>query len=178
MSMLKTFRGGFEMVRSGDVTAAETLIDGSTSGYMYCFSDKPSHAIKLGDEYNGVQIFFSAGKGFGEGLHEFSAVPEKECAFQIDGWASNAPAMKICDGSVQVGESRIFPVNDGHDASESLVCCSIALDDEPHPASISVHNVDSTNGIASLTFDTAGLEWLSVTFSDVSAPINAHIRPY
>jgi hypothetical protein len=178
MSYTHTGKFGFEPMRSGDVTGADTLLDGSTTGYTYKNTDRPSYAFKLGPEYNYAQIFFSAGKGFGEGVHEFSAVSEKDCAFALWGYASNFPAVKICDGTVTTGESRIFDVSAGHDASECIACCSITVATHPHPTTINVNDVDSTNGLAHLTLDCLGYEYLVMQFPDVSFPVNAWIRPF
>jgi hypothetical protein len=177
MGILNTFRGGFEQMRDGDVLTDETLIDGSTTGYTYRFEDKPSHAMQLGTEYNGAQIFFSAGQGFGQGLHDTSAVAGKQCNFSLYGWPSNGPGMNICDGTVQAGGGQIFPVAEGHDGSESLGCFSIDITDH-WPTSITVAPNDMTNTMTTLTLDLAGIEHIAVLFGDVSFPINAHIRPY
>lgn len=171
-----TWKGGFEDLRNADVTAAETLYDGSTPGYTYCWSDRPGYAFKLAPQVNYMQIIFSGGRGFGQGLHEFSAVAGKGVAFQIDGWPPTGPMLKICDGSAHLGGSQPFGVAEGHDPSECLACCSISLDDMPHVTTINVNNVDSTDEIANITLDCLGYEYIAVTFPDVSFPVNAHAR--
>jgi hypothetical protein len=179
MGILNTFKGGFEDMRNSDVTADETPIDGSASGYSYCFSDKPSHAKELGLEFNGAQIFFSSGKSFAQGTGDASMVADKSCHFKLYGWPSNGPCMEICEGTISFGENRIWPVAEGHDLTEAVGCWSIELDSTAkHPSLITVANNDDTQGLANLTLDTVGLNHIAVIFDDVSTPCNAHIRPY
>ena len=179
MGILNTFRGGFEAMRSADVTEADTIIDGSTSGYTWCFSDKPSHARQLGIEYNGAQIFFTGGKSYGEGISEWDVTQDGRATAKIIGYPSNGPGFEICDVSILVGENRAYPTVEGIDASESVACCSLVLDSTvKHPTNITISNADDTQGIANLTMDTVGMEWIAVQYSSVCFPVNAHIRPY
>ena len=180
MGILNTFRGGFEQMRQSDVTTADTLVDGSTPGYTWCFTDKPSHARQLGIEYNGCQIFFTGGKAVGDGTCEWDVTADGRATANIIGYPSNGPGFEICDVSILVGENRAYPVtNEGVDASESVACCSLVLDSTvKHPTNITISNADDTQGIANLTMDTVGMEWIAVQYSSVCFPVNAMIRPY
>ena len=182
MSQLKTYRGGFERMRARDVTTADTAVSSATTGATHSIGDKPSNAKKVGGEYNGVQVIFSGGWDMVVSGCSGSAIAdldnEEGCSFEMYGWPANGPAMKICDGSIKLGNVRLDSTTVGMDATQGAYCASISLDDEPHPTSISVNNVDSTNGIANLTFDTLGYEYIAIQYLDVSFPVSAWIRPY
>jgi len=181
MGMLQTIGTGYEPMRPSDVTVADTAIDGQTAGYTNSFNDKSSYAKKLGAEYNGIELFFTGGWDFvvkGLNTNDSDGSAEQGCAFALYGYAENGPAMKICDGSIHLGDAYLDSTAASLDATHGMFCSSITVATETHLTSVTIADVDSTRGVAKLAIDTVGYSFLHIEYPDISFGVQAWIRPF
>lgn len=166
-----TIQGSYEQMRSADVTTDDTVLDGSTAGYTYDWHDKPSAAKELGPEYNACEIIFPCGQDFLDDTNAMIATDGNNFAFSLWGYAERGPAEFLCEVSGTVGTARI------EDSTSVLYTDTLTIDSQGHLKTISVADAGGNNRVAKLAFDTCGLKYLYVCFSDTSAAINPYIKP-
>ena len=155
---LQTHQGGYEPMRTSDVGADEATY--ATTGWVP--ANRPAAAKLLPVECNGVEIM--------PYMVDFTA--DKVGAFQLWGWATNGPAEFLAEISATVGTAQ-FTTGVGGTAAfcDKLVCTTAG-----HVKTISLADVGSTNNASKVSFDTAGLKYVHILFTDVSEEWNALIR--
>ena len=196
MGILNTYRGGYQRVQ--DTTATGSVLDGSTAGKTYDFTNKPAGAMWMGEEYNGVELMFLG--GIGSTTINDGATPntpaaallgvgdttgtEEDDTFDcvIWGWADNGPAERMVDLSITSGTARY------KDYTTCLWANKIVEVKDYHVAGVGQYDADGTTkadgqeSIAKLAFDTAGLRWIYCEFSAGSNAtadeISVFARPY
>ncbi len=164
--MLKAAVYKYESMRGGDVTAVDTLLDGSTAGYTFHQSDRPASAFPLTEEYVGSVIIFenydaSDAKNAGVNLWGY---PRKGAAEFIADLSLTTATARINDSTTGLYTSKITRVNDTSDG---------------HVKKITIR--DSGNGrIAKVWFDNVGYQWLYTEVYDLTtgAKIRPMIRPF
>jgi hypothetical protein len=188
MGILNTYRGGYQMIQ--DTTSVGEVIDGSTSGKTFRFEDKPSDAMWMGEEFNGVELLFVGGYGStvdntpadalaGIGGDNTGVVAADTFDCVIWGWADNGPAERIVDVSITCGAKNRYD-----DFTTALYANKIVEVKDYHVADAAVYDADGSEGIAKIAFDTAGLRWIYCEFTDAvstgdpTSDIAVFARPY
>jgi hypothetical protein len=153
------------IIAQGDATQ---LLDGTATGYTYEFNDKPSDAIKLGNETNNAEIFFR-GSDITDGA---------DFGCKIYGYPLNGPAKLICDISGVISEGIMW-----NDLTDHLYADTLTRTDT-HISTV-VGADSGSDRIATVAFDTVGYGWLYSEFYDISAAgncisgsINAYMRVF
>lgn len=167
MSYLHTQQAGYEPLRV-DVTIGDTnYLDGVTSGRSLDFSDRPSYAVALTPNHNGVEII---AKGVAE------AADGDNFSFRLWGYAANGPAEHIADISCTIGTAKVGG------SSTALWVDTIVISSDTHIATCSVSD-SANNRIAKLDFDAGGYTWFVADFTtqgaaDLSQKVSLYYRPY
>lgn len=162
MTMLHTYQGSYEPMRLADVCADETLLDGETASYTYHWHDKPSGAKELGTECNGCVIV----------MHGTDVDNNDTFVFNLYGYAEGGPAEFIAEVSGTIGVARI------NDVTTTLYADAMNIVEQGHIRNLAVKDGAESGRIAKLTFDTGGLKYLWLEFSDISDAYRPYIRVY
>lgn len=184
MGTLNTYRGGYQLVQDNTTSGTE-MLDGETSGKTYAFKDKPSAAMWMGEEFNGVELLFVGGYSStknntpakalaGEGdTTGVNAGDTFDC--MVWGWADNGPAERIAEVSITVGETNRY-----NDFTTALYANKITESIDYHISNVAQYDADGSSGIAKMTLDTAGLRYLYCEFTAASDAVDIAVfaRPY
>ena len=154
MSMLKTHQGSYEKMRTSDVGSDEASY--TTTGFIP--ANRPSTAKELPPDANGVEIL----------PYMVDATADIDGTFELWGWATNGPAEFLAEISATAG-AALRTTADAF--CDKLVCTT-----QGHIKTVSVVDVGSTNNASKITFDTAGLKYVHILFTDISEGWNALIR--
>lgn len=151
---------------NGDVTAEDTLLDGSTAGHTFHESDRPNDAFKLTEEYVGSVIMFE----------NYDTANAKNTSVNLWGYPLVGPAEFIADVSLTTATARI------DDATTDLYTSKITRVNDLSDGHIKkIKITDSGNGrVAKLWFDNVGYSWLYAEVYDLTtgAKIRPMIRPW
>jgi len=147
-----TIQASFEKMRSADVTADDTAIDGSTSGYRLTDITKRD-IITFGPETNGIEIMFTAegvdGDVFGAKIWNIS---------------NEGIALKVADITGALGTAWADITN--ADNTTRLFADSITIDAEYHLKEVTVADT-ANNRMARIGLDTLGCKGSYVEFHTV-----------
>lgn len=142
-------------------TGDDTALDGTTAGYTYKHADKPSTAVSLNTNFNAAQIYF-----YGTDANN------EDCDYAIYAYRTDGPAEKVCSGTVTLGTAVTGATN-------TFFADTITVTDV-WPTTVTVAN-SAANGVATLSFDLMGHEWVYVEFADAGetcATMSAKIAGY
>ena len=175
MSMLHTIQNAYvDLVVdvTGEIANKDMtqLLDGSTSGYTFDFSDKPTHGITLGPEDNASEVYFTC----------TDTSDDYDFGFQLFGYAQGGPAEKICDITGLFGTANLG------DSTKALYADTLTVT-STHIRTVTTSD-SGNNRIAKITWDNAGHKFLIGMFYDISGAgealegasgvVNAYIRFY
>jgi hypothetical protein len=164
--MLKAAIYKYVPARGGVVTAADTVLDGSTAGYTYHQSDRPASAFTLTEEHVGSVIMFE----------NYDTSDGINSAVRIWGYPHKGPAEFIADLSLTAGTARI------DDVTTNLYTDTITRVNDLSDGHIKkIKITDSGNDrVAKVWFDNVGYGHLYVEVYDLttSAKISPMIRPW
>ena len=132
----------------GDVTYR--ILDGSTAGHTFDFSDMPAHAIGLQPEDNAAIVY----------VYCTDTSADYDFGLQVYGYAANGPAEMIADVSGLIGTACIG------DNTKSLYADTMTVTSYGVKTASAVDS--GNNQVAKLVFDTAGLSYLCADFYDIS----------
>jgi len=159
-----TIQNGYVPMRqdktNGDVTAADTALDGSTAGYTYHSSDRPAGAFRLNPEDEQVTMIFPQM----DATHNLS--------FEIKLWGYGAgedPAEFICDLSLTTGTARV------NDITTQLYVDTITCSSEAHISALNAADNTGNNRVAKLNVSTFGYKYLYAEVFDITP--NTSVRP-
>ena len=167
--MLTTYQSAWEPLRTADVTADDTALDTTTPTTTY-WDMTSKDCYRLNPNANAIEIIF---------LGEADDTDYFAC--RIYGKAPGGPAEMICEVSGHMGNATA--PNDGSvtvDTTTWKIADHIVLEatNTFHVRDITVADL-STDRVAKLFFDTAGLTWLYTEFYNVGDDTEVHrIRPY
>jgi len=169
MSMLQTIHTSYVPLRTAEVTAPESPLDGTTAGSnLWDMSTKDE--FHLGEEANGIAIFFAGEMADGD---------QGTC--HLYGRAKGGPAEKLAEVSLTAGTvffegKRPGDVTTQADNSSYMCIDTIALDatNEFHIRDIDFFDV-ANNRPTRMIMDLAGLEYILCEFSAVPG---TRITPY
>lgn len=171
MAVLHTIQSGWIPLRSGDVSTDEVPLDSSTSGSnLWDLTSKD--CVELGPEANGINIFFAINGADGA---------QDTC--HIFGKADGGPAERIAEFSLTAGAAYFEGLLPGEstskvDSTAYLMVDTIAMDATNEFHIRDVDYFDTANDAAAkLTFDTTGLKFLYVCFTQ-SATKTHKVIPY
>lgn len=152
MAMNYTMQARFLKMRSADVTADDTAIDGSTSGYRLTDITKRD-IIEYGPETNGIEIIFSA-----EGADNDT--------FGANIWniSCEGLALKVADLTCALGTSWADWTNT--DNTSRLFADTATIDAEYHLKDVTVCDTGN-NRIARIGLDTLGCRGSYVEFHSI-----------
>jgi hypothetical protein len=156
MGMLKTYQGAYEPMRSSTVSSDEASY--TTTGFIP--SNRPSAAKELPTTCNAVEIL----------PYMEDATADIDGTFELWGWADNGPAEFLAEISATVGTALR--------TSTDAFCDKLVCTTSGHVNTVSVLDVGSTNNVSKIHFDTAGLKYVHILFTDISEGWNALIRYY
>ena len=142
-------------------TGDDTALDGTTSSYTYKFTDKPATAVNLNTRFNGAQIIF-----YGTDANN------EDCDYIIYAYRDSGPAEKVCSGTVTLGTAVTGATNTFY--ADTITCTDV------WPTTVTVAN-SAADGVATLSFDLMGHEWVFVQFADAGetcATMSAMIAGY
>ena len=190
MSILNTYRGGYQRIQDTTSGKFTSQIEGDLSGGTFAFADKPADAMWMGEEYNGVELMFVGGWGStnnntpanalaGSGGDNTGASNGDTYDCVIWGWADNGPAERIADISITLSGANYY-----NEFTTALYPNKIVEVKDYHVANVGQYDADGSNGISKVAFDTAGLRWIYCEFSaaiangDPTGDIAVFARPY
>lgn len=164
--MLKAGIYKYEPMRGRDVTAEDTLLDGSTAGHTFHESDRPASAFRLTQEYVGSVIMFE----------NYDTSDAKNSGVNLWGYPLEGAAEFIADISLTTATARI------DDITTDLYTSGITLVSDLSNGHIKkIKITDSGNGrIAKLWFDNVGYAYLYAEVYDLTtgAKLKPMIRPW
>lgn len=157
MTMLHTIQSSYEKVRSAHVTAADSDLDGFTTGLTFKSTDRPadSECFTAGPEVGGVTLIFdgkgSAGDTFSWSLYGYRTV----------GPGNIGPAEIIAAGTGILG-TAVSESGTGYLYADTIVITN--------PGSwydVPVAIDSGNNRICKICFDFVGFKHLSVRFTAI-----------
>lgn len=173
MAYLHTIQTSYVPLRSAEVTAGESPLDGTTTGSTLW--DLTSHdCFELDPAFNGICMYFAAEAADGNTSTAHIWGRDKH----------NGPAEKIAEISLTAGvvywNGRLPGATSNTDGTTYLIMDTIAVDatNEFHVKDVDVFD-SGNNRQAKLTFDTTGLKFILVEFTEVAgAGEPTRITPY
>lgn len=163
MSHLHTIRTKYEKMQFNDVTGiiaqgdATQLLDGSTSGYTFDFTNKKSGAKELPHEANGITIQ----------VQGYDVADDGAFTLNVWGYPEDGPAELMCEATCAWGTARVSDVTWVSDPSDNLYADTIDVTTLAHIRDMS--GVDSGNNrICKLWTDAVGYRWIYPEFAGIS----------
>jgi len=174
--MLNTFQGSYVLLAeaSQDISGFDGTSPGFTSHWHDLPANRPSDdtqpnirdltqgTIEVGNEANGCVIYAACVSTATEG---------KNGAFELWGWPEMGPAEYIADISCTTGLNFI------NDLTTALYVDTIVIAEQKHIKTLSV-NDSAANRICRLSFDLAGLKYISCRWYDITGKWESYIRVF
>ena len=178
--MQHTFQGSYRRVFSSDVTGilgisdiTKGLLDGSTSGHTYDYSDMPSYAIEIGPEWNRIIGYFVVSQ----------AIDNRNFGCRFWGYTGNGPAELIGDVSGTVGTANY------NDLTTTLYADTLTVVSPSTNAGLVCYDCTGDNRVSQFRFDCVGYKYIMLDPYGISAAdgyvatpiqggLNAWIRPF
>jgi hypothetical protein len=84
-------QAGWKPLRVG-VTADDTALDGTTSGYTYAEGDRPAAAVEVDPTWNTIEVYFYG-----------TDAANETCNYKLYAYKATGPALLWCNGAFTLG---------------------------------------------------------------------------